>query len=160
MFGGDDSTGQGEVKQKAQPLTGRVSEVGSCILLCIYLPRFQMHTMGTVRYCCVHTLKLILHLMKCPWYSCNTVSSKVSFVFFSLSQHNPRPDRPGQPTARTGLPEKRRRTLYSFRQMDKSAQHSQPSNCQQAHMMACSRQGKRHASNTVKLCFCAVGFFQ
>lgn len=43
--------------------------------------------------------------------------------------------------------------------MDKSAQHSQPSNCQQAHMMACSRQGKRHASNTVKLCFCARGVF-
>lgn len=80
-------------------------------------------------------------------------------VFFSPSQHNPWPDRPGQPTARTGLPEERRRTLYSFRQMDKSAQHSQPSNCQQAHMMACWRQGKRHASNTFKLCFCARGFF-
>lgn len=79
--------------------------------------------------------------------------------FFSLSQHNPWPDRPGQPTARTGLPEERRRSLYSFRQMDKSAQHSQPSNRQQAHMMAYWRQGKQHVSNTFKLCFRACGFF-
>lgn len=80
-------------------------------------------------------------------------------LIFSLLQHNPRADRPGQPTARTGLPEERGRTLHGFRQMDKSAQHSQPSNCQQADMMACSRQGKRHASNTSKLCFRARGVF-
>lgn len=59
-------------------------------------------------------------------------------IIFLLSspQHDPWPYRPGQPTPRTGLPEERRGSLHSFRQMDKSAEHTQPSDCEQAHMMA------------------------
>lgn len=55
---------------------------------------------------------------------------------FSSPQHDPWPYRPGQPAPRTGLPEERRGSLHSFRQMDKSAEHTQPSDCEQAHMMA------------------------
>lgn len=50
-------------------------------------------------------------------------------------QHDPWTYRPGQPAPRTGLPEERRGSLHSFRQMDKSAEHTQPSDCEQAHMM-------------------------
>lgn len=53
----------------------------------------------------------------------------------SLPQHDPWTYRPGQPAPRTGLPEERRGSLHSFRQMDKSAEHTQPSDCEQAHMM-------------------------
>lgn len=45
MFGGEDSTGEGEVKQKAQSLIGRVTEVG---------------TMVTVRATAVYTLGIAL----------------------------------------------------------------------------------------------------
>lgn len=54
---------------------------------------------------------------------------------FSSPQHDPWTHRPGQPAPRTGLPEERRSSLHSFRQMDKSAEHTQPSDCEQAHMM-------------------------
>lgn len=77
------------------------------------------------------------------------VASLLTLLFF-FPQHNPRPDRPSQPATRTGLPEERRGSLHSFRQMDKSAEHAQPSHCQQAHMMACKikRQGKMACFNT------------
>lgn len=60
----------------------------------------------------------------------------ISVIPSLLPQHNPWPYRPGQPAPRTGLPEERRGSLHSFRQMDKSAEHTQPSDCEQAHMMA------------------------
>lgn len=59
---------------------------------------------------------------------CGFSAYSLSLLFF-FPQHNPRPNWPSQPATRTGLPEERRGSLHSFRQMDKSAEHTQPSHC-------------------------------